>query len=174
MKNSAAFLVTGLVATLLCIPAHGQEVGSLAGNRSFNVFAQVSAARAGQGSGIIWGGSTGVYVQGHLLGLVLRGTALPGNQTERIYTAILGPRVALSLPFFRVYGEVGGGMGHAGYYDNGVFGTSWAPAWQVDAGLVRGLLPHLDWRVVELSYSRIYAGPGVSPEMLSTGFALHL
>lgn len=160
-------------AALSCGLAHAQEVG-LSGNRSFNLFAEGTVARSGQGAGAIWGGSGGAYFQGHLLGFMLRGTALPGNSTIRLYNAVLGPRLALSLPIFRVYVEAGGGMGHAGFYNGSNFGSSWGPSWQVDAGLVHSLLPHLDWRVVDLSYGRIYAGPGVSPEMISTGLALHL
>ena len=174
MKNCSAAVVLALFSILVCGPAHAQEVSPVTGIRSVNLFAEVTAARSGQGVGAMWGGSAGAALQGHFLGFVLRGTALPSNSSLRMYTAVLGPRVTVSLPIFRVYAEAGGGMGHTGYYSNGLFGTSWAPAWQINAGLSHGILPHLDWRVVELAYGRIYAGPGVSPEMISTGLAFHL
>ena len=79
------------------------------------------------------------------------------------------------MPFFRAFLEVGGGMGHTGYYDaSGDLASNWGAAWQANLGFARTLFPRVEWRILEGSYGRIYAGPGVSPVMLSTGVTLHL
>lgn len=159
----------------LPLPASAQEGPAGPDGRGFSIFAEGSAARTGQGVGVLWGGSAGTYLQGRFLGLALRGTAIPSGNSVQVYSAVLGPRMAFNLPFVRAFFEAGGGMGHTGYYDSfGNFGSSWAPAWQVDVGLEHALVPRIEWRIVEVAYGRIYAGPGVSPEMLSTGFTLHL
>ncbi|HEX3986803.1 MAG TPA: hypothetical protein VHX13_09365 [Acidobacteriaceae bacterium] len=175
MKGLTRWFALFLLPALLCLPAVAQDVGFGPGHHGANVFAEFSGGRTGQGEGITWGGSAGSYLQGHLLGLVVRGTALPSNSTIRIYDAVLGPRIAVALPFVRVFAEAGGGMGHSGFYDStGNLASEWGPAWQVNLGFAHTLLPRVEWRILEGSYSRIYAGPGVSPVMLSTGLSLHV
>ncbi|HEX3661459.1 MAG TPA: hypothetical protein VHU89_08500 [Acidobacteriaceae bacterium] len=164
-----------LLPALLCLPAWAQDSGIGLGHHGANVFAEFSAGRTGQGEGVVWGGSAGSYLQGRLLGLVVRGTALPSNSGIRLYDAVLGPRFAVSLPFVRLFAEAGGGMGHCGSYDaTGNPASSWGPAWQVNLGFAHTLLPRVEWRILEGSYGRIYAGSNVSPVMLSTGVTLHV
>lgn len=175
MKTLIRCLALFLLPALFCLPALAQDAGIGLGHHGANVFAEFSGGRTGQGEGIVWGGSAGAYLQGSLLGFVVRGTALPSNSAIRVYDAVLGPRFATSLPFMRVFAEVGGGMGHTGYYDsNGSLTSDWGPAWQVNLGFARTLLPRVEWRILEGSYSRIYTGRGVSPVMLSTGVTLHV
>jgi hypothetical protein len=89
---------------------------------------------------MLWGGSGGGYIQGHVLGFVARTTALPGNANLRAYDAVIGPRLAVTLPFVRLFVEAGGGMGRSDSYNSaGAFGSSWGAAWQVDAGVSHGL-----------------------------------
>ncbi|HEY1807946.1 MAG TPA: hypothetical protein VGG42_05245 [Acidobacteriaceae bacterium] len=164
-----------LLPALLCLPAVAQDVGFGLNHHGANVFAEFTAGRTGQGEGIVWGGSAGGYLQGRLLGFVVRGTALPSDSAVRIYDAVLGPRLAVSLPVVRLFAEAGGGMGHAGYYNSlGNFASSWGPAWQVNLGVARTILPRVEWRILEGSYGRIYTGPGISPVTLSTGVTLHI
>ena len=71
--------------------------------------------------------------------------------------------------------DAGGGLGRSDSYNSaGIFGPAWGAAWQVNAGVSHGILPRLDWRILELGYGHIYAGQGVSPAMASTGLTLHL
>lgn len=164
-----------LLPVLLCLPAIAQDVGLGLPHHGANVFAEFSGGRTGQGEGIVWGGSAGGYLQGSLLGFVVRGTALPSDSAIRVYDAVLGPRMAVSLPFVRLYAEAGGGMGHSGYYDSsGNLDSDWGPAWQLNLGFARTILPRVEWRILEGSYGRIYAGPGITPVMLSTGVTLHI
>lgn len=171
IRCSALFLLP----VLLSLPTLAQDVGLGLPHHGANVFAEFSGGRTGQGEGVVWGGSAGGYFQGSLLGLVVRGTALPSNSAIRVYDATLGPRMAVSLPFVRLYAEVGGGMGHSGYYDSsGNLASDWGAAWQANLGFARTIFPRVEWRILEGSYGRIYAGPGISPVMLSTGVTLHV
>ncbi|MFZ0632779.1 MAG: hypothetical protein WA399_19640 [Acidobacteriaceae bacterium] len=164
-----------LLPSLLCFSALSQDTGLGLSHHGANIFAEFSGGHTGQGEGIVWGGSAGSYLQGSLLGFVVRGTALPSNSTIRIYDATLGPRIAVSLPFMRVFAEVGGGMGHSGYYDSsGNLASAWGPAWQANLGFAHTILPRVEWRILEASYARIYTGRGVTPVMLSSGVTLHL
>lgn len=170
MKRCFVWLALPLLFAFTAISARAQD----SGRTDPGIFAELTGGRVDQGIGNIWGGSAGAYVQGHALGLVVRGTALPSNADMPLYLAVAGPRLGVSLPIFRVYVEAAGGMGHAGYQNNtGVFGAGWGPAWQVDAGVSHGILPHLRWRILEAAYSRIYTSPSVSPVMLSTGLSVH-
>lgn len=173
MKRSSVLFTLALLSASFTVSALAQESDSDA--HQFKIFAEFSAAHPGQGAGYIWGGSGGAYLQGGLLGLVVRGTATPSGNSIRMYSAVAGPRLAADFRVIRAYIEAGGGMGHSGYYDAyGNIQSAWAPAWQADAGANRRLLPRLDWRILEVAYGRIYAGPGVSPVIVSTGLALHL
>lgn len=176
MKTPSACLSLLLLSALLSAPALAQDAGFGGTARTGSVFAEGTAARTGQGVGYVWGGSAGAYMQGHLLGLVARATVLPGNHDIHVYNAVLGPRLAVALPFVRAWVEAGGGMGYTGgdYSSPGTPGSNWGAAWQADAGVSHGILPRLDWRILEVAYSHIYAGSGVSPVMASTGLTLHI
>lgn len=169
MKRCFVWLALPLLFAFIATSAWPQTGGRV----DPAVFAEVSGGRTGSGIGNIWGGSAGAYVQGHLLGLVVRGTALPSNASMPLYLAVAGPRLGLSLPIFRIYVEAAGGMGHAGYQNSGIFNSGWGAAWQADAGISHGIFPDLRWRILEAGYGRIYVGPSVSPVMLSTGLTLH-
>jgi hypothetical protein len=176
VKTPSTCLFLLLLSALLSTPAFAQDAAAGLSPRTGSVFAEFSAARTGQGAGYVWGGSAGAYIQGHLLGLVARATVLPGNSDIHVYDAVLGPRLAVTLPFVRAWVEAGGGMGYTGGYYNspGVLGSNWGAAWQADAGVSHGILPRLDWRILEVGYGHIYTGTGVSPIMASTGLTLHI
>ena len=168
-------LLSVLLSAILTIPAFAQDEGLGLGRRGASVFLEASAATVGQGYGVLWGGSGGGYVQGRVLGFVARATALPGNANTRVYDAVLGPRLAVGLPFVRLFVEAGGGIGNSGYYNSvGAYSTSWGAAWQANAGVTHGILPRLDWRILDLGYGHVYVGSGVSPVSASTGLTLHL
>jgi hypothetical protein len=175
MKTPSVWLALVLLSAFTSAPALAQDDGLGVGPRGGSVFLEASAASVGQGDGVIWGGSGGGYIQGHVLGFMARATALPGNANNKVYNAVIGPRLAVTLPFVRVFVEAGGGVGHSGYYNSlGGYGTSWGAAWQADAGVSHGILPRVDWRILEVGYGHIYAGTGVSPVIASTGLTLHL
>lgn len=175
MKTPSVWLAFLLLSALLSTPAFAQDEGIGIGPRQGSIFAEFSAARTGQGAGVIWGGSGGGYFQRGILGFVARATVLPGNYNLHTYSAVLGPRIAVSLPFVRAFVEAGGGMGRFDNYNaTGTLGGSWGAAWQADAGVSHGILPRVDWRILEVAYGHIYAGSGVSPLVASTGLTLHI
>ena len=164
------------MSAFLSTPVVAQDVGLGGSSRSASVFLEASAARTGQGVGYVWGGSAGAFVQGRVLGVVARATVLPGNHDLHAYEAVLGPRLALTLPFVRAWVEAGGGMGYTGgdYSTPGSPGSEWGAAWEADAGVSHGILPRVDWRILEIGYGRIYTGTNVSPLVASTGLTLHI
>jgi len=176
MKTPSVWLSVVLLSAFLSTPLLAQDVGIGGAARSGSVFAEVSGARTGQGAGYVWGGSAGAYIQGQVLGFVARATVLPGNDDIHVYDAVVGPRLAVTLPFVRAWLEVGGGAGYTGgYYSSGTsLGSAWGAAWQADAGVSHHILPRLDWRILDVGYGHIYAGSGVSPIMASTGLTLHV
>ena len=137
MKTPSVWLALVLLSAFTSAPAFAQDDGLGVGPRGGSVFLEASAGSVGQGDGVIWGGSGGGYIQGHVLGFMARATALPGNANNKVYNAVIGPRLAVTLPLVRLFVEAGGGMGHSGYYNAlGAYGTSWGAAWQADAGRV--------------------------------------
>jgi hypothetical protein len=176
MKRPSVWLLLILLSASLSTPAIAQDVGFGGTGHRASVFADFTAARTGQGAGYVWGGGAGAYVQGRILGLMARATVLPGNNDIHLYDAVLGPRLALTLPFVRAWIDAGAGMGYTGgYYSSPTtLGTQWGAAWQADAGISHAILPRLDWRILEIGYGRIYTGTGVSPLMASTGLTLHI
>ena len=174
MKRCSMLFAWALLFVFFTFTARAQELDAV-GGRSVNVFAEFSTANLAQGDGFIWGGSAGGYLQGHMLGWVLRGTAEPSGDTLHFYNAVIGPRIAIDVPIVKPFIEAAGGVGHSNYVNGtGISGGSWGAAWQIDAGIEHGLLPRLRWRVVEVGYGHIYAGPGVSPTVSSTGLSLHV
>lgn len=175
MKTPFLVVAVVVLSAFLLTPAFGQDEGLGIGPRSGSVFVEASAASVGQGYGTLWGGSGGGYIQGRVLGFVARATVLPGNANTHLYNAVIGPRLAVTLPFVRVWLEGGGGVGYAGGYVTGSSsGNSWGAAWQATAGVSHGILPRVDWRILEVGYGHIYSGSGLSPVVASTGLTLHI
>jgi hypothetical protein len=171
-RSARLFALVLLSAFTFTALARAQESVDGFSGRSGSFFAEFSAANPGQGNGFLWGGSAGAAMQGRLLGFVLRGTAEPSGNNIHLYQAVLGPRFAVELPWFRPFVEAGGGMGR-NVNGNGYSGSSWGAAWQAAIGAERDLGPHIRWRAIEVAYGHIFAAGGVSPTVISTGFTLH-
>jgi len=175
MKRCSMLFALALLSAVITAPAQAQDPAGGLGGHQGNLFAEFSAANLGQGTGFISGASAGGYLQGPLLGLVMRATAAPGGDTFHVYSAVLGPRIAFDLPVLRPFIEAGGGIGHSSYYNSGGnFARGWGPAWQIDAGVEHSLLPRVQWRVLEVAWGHIDVGPGVAPTVISSGLTLHL
>ena len=175
MKTPSAWFALVLLSASLSARAFAQDEGLGIGPRHASVFVEASAASVGQGYGTLWGGSAGAYVQGRVLGFVARATALPSNGNTHLYSGVIGPRLAVTLPFVRAWVEGGGGVGYVGGTSfSGSNGSTWGAAWQATAGVSHGILPRVDWRILEVGYGHIYSGSGVSPLVASTGLTLHI
>lgn len=174
-------LIFGVFIALCAAPGFAQSPPAATGGGYAAVFAEFSASRPGQGSGFIYGPTLGGYYQSGLFGLTARGQAYRwgGGADIHVYTGLLGPRLAMHVPFFTTYVEALGGYGHAGYRLTRPDGTrgsgsSYGFAWQLDGGLEHGILPRIKWRVAELAYGKVYAGPTVTSTTISTGLVFTL
>jgi hypothetical protein len=96
----------------------------------------------------------------------------PASNTT-LFSALVGPRLVLhpKVVPLNPYAEFLFGPGHFSYGNNSPSTTQFD--WRVLGGLDKTVLPHLDWRVVEVSYGQLntYAGH-VRPVTLSTGIVL--
>jgi hypothetical protein len=96
----------------------------------------------------------------------------PAANTNLI-SFLVGPRLALhpKVVPLNPYVEFLFGPGHFNYGNNSPSTTQFD--WRAMGGLDKTMLPHLDWRVIEVSYGQLntYAGT-LKPFTLSTGIVL--
>ena len=126
------------------------------------------------------GGTVGVQYDGsrHPLvnfGLDLRGTLLTGDSDTRTTQVVGGPRLVLHLPVVPLhpYGEalVGGASVKLGQ------GVATRSTGSVAAGAAIGadlhLLPFIDWRVIDYTYTRLVQGH-TGQQSFSTGIVIRI
>jgi hypothetical protein len=98
----------------------------------------------------------------------------PASNTT-LFSTLVGPRVAIrpSLGGLTPYAEFLFGAGHFSYGNNAPSTTQFD--WRALGGVDKTLLPHLDWRVVEVSYGQLNTYSGhLHPVTVSTGIVLRL
>jgi hypothetical protein len=151
-------------------------------------FATVHLSNAGSNSWS-YGPGGGIYYDFLRLGPIriggdLRGNVLWGNQVN-YWSGLGGLRLVVKPPVlpFRVYGQGSAGVGGikaSGNTGNLPNNYSNKFQWDVFGGTDVTLLPHVDWRVVELGYGKMSgvnggtAAPSVGVFTLSTGVVLRL
>jgi len=121
-------------------------------------------------------GTFGIYYGLANLGPVAISADLRGDLSTNINSGLIGPRVALHFPLFplKPYVELLAGVSAYNTSNNGAkSSTDLNYRWV--GGLDTAVLPHLDWRVADYSYS----GGGISqgnvtrhPQTLSTGIVV--
>lgn len=181
MKILLRFLLPSFML-VVSVAAHAQSAPAATGApRTANVFGQFNFDRPGQGAGWVMGGTVGAdLARGGLFAYTGRLTANRWNSNIHIYTGLLGLRLVHRSPRYRPYVEGLLGPGHAGYQvfspqsGQRVVTSAFGFAWQVNAGLDYPWKHRLYWRVVELDYGKIYAGPGVKTASISTGVVFRL
>jgi hypothetical protein len=99
-----------------------------------------------------------------------------GDLSDNINSGLFGPRVALQLPLFplKPYVEVLGGFSSYSTTNNGAKDTTSANYRWV-GGVDTTILPHLDWRIADYSYSPAgISQQGVTrhPQSLTTGLVI--
>lgn len=124
-------------------------------------------------SGWTAAGTFGVYYGLANLGPVAVSVDARGDLSSSINSGLIGPRVALHFPLFplKPYAELLAGVSAYSTQNNGnKDATNFNYRWV--GGLDTAILPHLDWRVADYSYS----GGGITqgsitrhPQTLSTG-----
>jgi hypothetical protein len=98
----------------------------------------------------------------------------PASNTT-LFSTLLGPRIAVHPHVVNLtpYAEFLFGAGHFSYGNNSPSTTQFD--WRALGGVDKTLLPHLDWRVIEVSYGRLNTYSGhLEPVTLSTGIVLRL
>jgi hypothetical protein len=126
-------------------------------------------------NGWFWGPTFGFYRDQYSagpvhLGMDFRGSILK-HDNAAIDSGLGGLRLSL-VPHvvpFKVYAEALGGIG---VVSNGPSTTRFQ--YQLNGGLEYTLLPHIDWRTVEISYNGFSGGNAGNPVGLSTGLVFRL
>ncbi len=126
------------------------------------------------------GGTVGLYYDGsrHILlnfGIDVRGTFLPGANSTSITVVTAGPRVAVHLPAvpLRLFGEALVGGAHAKTGQGSAYQDRTSFAGGVAVGADLKVLPFIDWRVLEYSYTRVQAVP-TTQQTLTTGIVFRI
>jgi hypothetical protein len=121
-------------------------------------------------------GTFGLYHTFANLGPIAVSVDARGDLSGNINSGLIGPRIALHLPLFplKPYAELLGGFSSYSTQANGAKNTTNA-TYRWIGGIDTTILPHLDWRVVDYSYS----GGGITqgnvtrhPQTLSSGIVL--
>jgi hypothetical protein len=127
-----------------------------------------------------YGGGFGLYSDFYKLPFAKLGGDIrfqfvrPASNTT-LFSTLLGPRLALhpKVVPLNPYAEFLFGAGHFSYGNNSPSTTQFD--WRVIGGVDKTLLPHLDWRVIEVSYGQLNTYSGrLRPVTLSTGIVLRL
>ncbi|HEY3991178.1 MAG TPA: hypothetical protein VGM02_17895 [Acidobacteriaceae bacterium] len=146
------------------------------------IYGQFSASRFNLPNTNDWGygGGFGLYSDFYKMPFAKLGGDIrfqftrPASSTT-LFSTLVGPRLALhpKVVPLNPYAEFLFGAGHFSYGNNSPSTTQFD--WRVLGGLDKTVLPHLDWRVVEVSYGQLdtYSGR-LRPITISTGIVLRL
>jgi len=123
----------------------------------------------------MYGPTIGAYLQNKHMqvvsaGVDFRGSFLSGNNQQSLDSVLAGFRLAIHPKVVPIspYGELLIGVA------NSTVGVSTTTVFQPTAvvGVDYTILPHLAWRVIELSYARVDAINAYNPTGLSSGVVL--
>jgi hypothetical protein len=125
-----------------------------------------------------YGGGFGLYsdfykVPFGKVGADLRFQFVRPSSNTTLFSALVGPRLALHPKVIPLdpYVECIFGPGHFTYGNNSPSTTQFD--FRVIGGLDKTVLPHLDWRVIEVSYGQLNTYSGrLRPVTFSTGIVL--
>ena len=166
-----------LFALLLC------AVGIPAAQAQTAVYGQFSASRFNSLPNTNdwgYGGGFGLYTDFQKIpfgkvGADIRFQFVRPASNTTLFSALVGPRLTLhpKVVPLNPYVECIFGPGHFTYGNNAPSTTQFD--WRVLGGLDKTVLPHLDWRVIEVSYGQLNTYSGrLRPVTLSTGIVLRL
>lgn len=126
------------------------------------------------------GGTAGVYYDGsrHPLvnfGVDVRATFLPEKNSISVRSITAGPRLVVHLPVvpLRPYAELLVGGAHAKTGQGFTFQDRTGFAGGAAVGADLHILPFVDWRVLEYSYTRVQAVPTYQ-QTLTTGIVIRV
>lgn len=169
MRFKRSFLLPALLLCLVPVALHAQARVAIYGT----IGTEKSEVN---NSGWSTAGTFGLYYGLVNLGPIAVSADARGDLSTNINSGLIGPRVALHFPVFplKPYVELLAGVSAYNTQDNGAKNaTDLNYRWV--GGLDTTILPHLDWRVADYSYS----GGGISqgnvtrhPQTLSTGLVV--
>lgn len=167
LRHAVASLALIISSAMCGSAAHAQTALYLQGTAQSNDLAS--------SNGYFWGATFGFYQDRHSLGLVHLGYDFRGSivkhDNAQFSSGLGGARLSI-VPHvvpIKVYGEALGGIG---VIANGSSGTHFQ--YQVNGGLEYTLLPHVDWRAIEVAYNGYTGNTGGNPVGLSTGIVIRL
>ena len=164
---------TVVFLVLMSSLASGQVQPATKGGVKNGVYALFSGGRPNYGDDWLLGGTLGGYLQrSHFLGFDGRVTALRwGPSPFHQYVAVAGPRIALGIERWTVYGTVEGDLGHA----SAPAGSSYSGSWLLTAGVDYQINPRVKLRLGEFGYGGIEVlQHGLNPKTLSAGVVVKL
>lgn len=126
----------------------------------------------------IYGPTLGVYFNSHhhgplTFGPDVRANFAAGSGSTNLENILVGPRLAVHSPGVPIkpYAELLIGLGHANVHS--VSQTRFE--YQLLGGVEYTIAPRVDWRVLELGYSKLVGfDGGLSPKSISTGLVFRL
>lgn len=178
-----AGLLLPLLLPLLFAPEAlvGQVIPALEQPAAVSVFGQYSYGHPDSGKDAIYGYTLGGILQtSHIIGFVIRGSALRYGGLDHQYSALAGIRAGMHFSRFSPYVAALGGAGHA-RWDSEVNGrivpnkTGIGPEWSFLGGTDMYVGHRFSIRLGEMSYSKIYVlQHGLTALSYSTGIVYRL
>ncbi len=167
----SALLLSLMIASVLCLSRPASAQLALYGMYGIGNSGVVN-------TGHIYGPTVGLYDdRGTVInyGADLRAAFLSDGGSTQFDSGLIGPRLAIKPHVIPIdpYGELLVGFVHASYGQGASKSTRNNLAYSANVGLDMTLLPHIDWRVVEFSYTNVING-GITPETFSTGIVVRL
>jgi hypothetical protein len=123
-----------------------------------------------------YGGMVGAYkTTGHFIGtgLDLRGTFV-GRDGFHYYTYAIGPRVSFKPRVLPLTPYVEGLIGLANYNSGKNTSSTNHFNYQIVGGLDATILPHIDWRLIDVGYSSTTANQSIKTVTYSTGLVIRI
>ncbi len=176
--NAASLLLVLLLPLMLAPKAlFGQVIPALERPADVSVFGQFTYGHSDWGKAAIYGYTVGGFLQtSHIIGVVVRGSALRYGGLDHQYSALAGVRAGMHFSRFSPYAAALGGVGHARWGFGAVpRETGIGPEWSFLGGVDMYAGHRFSVRLGEISYSKIYVlQHGLTPLSYSGGIVYRL
>ncbi len=145
--------------------------GSTAARAQLALYGNFEANDLTQTSTFVTGGTFGLYDDFYRLGPIHLGTDIRGSvlakDSTNLSKVLVGVRLAVKPPILPIkpYVQLNGGVAKL---TSGSIQPGYKPAYEVNGGIDLTVLPHVDWRVVEVGAGEINGQPD-SEFHLATG-----
>ena len=139
-------------------------VSSLAAHAQIGVYAGYTGSRLDvPNTDWVFGPTFGAYYNfTHLpvlnFGADARVSFITSSSTTKVTSGLIGPRVVVHVPAIpiRPYAEVLGGIAQSQYGEGDAYTNNKDFSYAFAGGVDIQIIPHLDWRIVDYTYTRIF------------------